>query len=153
MCKDIIKAIMKITNIPTKVKPEIFTLDISIDYSKTKTIYELKSIISKNLNIEFDSIFLYNADEDIERRKIYQNTDEIDKIQEILYKILKNSCNVCGSKATLITGDCNYCKCKYCNIHRLPESHKCACMNDIKKGSYNDNLNRVMNGKCVATMV
>ena len=144
---------MIITSIPTKTRPEVTSIPITVDYTTTKNIYDLKNVISKLLNIEIDTIFLYASDVSSNTRMIYQNIDEIEKIDEILYKILKNSCNVCGAKATMITGDCNFCKCKYCNIHRLPESHKCACIHSLKKESYIDNFTRVMSGKCVAAQI
>ena len=144
---------MIITTIPTKTRPDISSIPISIDYTITKNIYDLKTNISKVLNIEIDTIFLYTSNNPNDEKRIYQNTENIDKIEEIFYKILKNSCNLCGGKATMITGDCNFCKCKYCNIHRLPESHKCACIHTIKKDSFNDNYSRVMNGKCVAAQI
>ena len=144
---------MIITSIPTKTRPEITSIAIGIDYTITKNIYDLKTNISKLLNIEIDTIFLYTSNSPNDEKRICQNTENIDKIEEIFYKILKNSCNVCSVKATMITGDCNFCKCKYCNIHRLPESHKCACIQAIKKDSFNDNYSRVMNGKCVAAQI
>jgi predicted nucleic acid binding AN1-type Zn finger protein len=144
---------MIITNISTKTRPEITSIPISIDYTKTKNIYDLKIAISKVLKIDIDTIFLYRSNEQNEHKQIYQNIEEITDIHEIFYKIQKNSCNVCSAKATMIIGDCNFCKCKYCNIHRLPESHKCSCIQAIKKDSFNDNYSRVMNGKCVATQI
>ena len=144
---------MIITNIPTKTRPEITSIAIGVDYTITKNIYDLKTAISKVLNIEIDTIFLYTSNSQNDEKRICQNTENIDKIEEIFYKVLKNSCNVCSVKATMITGDCNFCKCKYCNIHRLPESHKCACIQAIKKESFNDNYSRVMNGKCVAAQI
>ena len=144
---------MIITSIATKTRPEVTSIPISIDYSKTKNIYDLKTAISKVLNIDIDTIFLYSTNEQNVDRHIYQNIEQINNINEIFYKVLKNSCNVCSAKATMITGDCNFCKCKYCNIHRLPETHKCACIQAIKKDSFNDNYSRVMNGKCVAAQI
>lgn len=144
---------MIITSIPTKTRPEITSIAIGVDYTITKNIYDLKTNISKILNIDIDTIFLYISNSPNDEKRICQNTENIDKIQQIFYKILKNSCNVCSVKAAMITGDCNFCKCKYCNIHRLPESHKCACIQAIKKDSFNDNYSRVMNGKCVAAQI
>ena len=144
---------MIITSIPTKTRPEINSLTITVDYTITKNIYDLKTMISKLLNIDIDTIFLYNSSIAIDTRRIYQNIDMIENIEEIFYKILKNSCNVCGAKSTMIIGDCNFCKCKYCNLHRLPESHRCACIHTVKKDSYTENFNRVMNGKCVAAQI
>jgi hypothetical protein len=144
---------MIITNITTKTRPEVTSISISVDYTTTKNIYHLKTQISNLLKIDLDTIFLYNSSIANDERRIYQNIDLIENIDEIFYKILKNSCNECGAKATMITGDCNFCKCKYCNLHRLPESHKCACLHTIKKDSYNENFNRVMNGKCVAAQI
>lgn len=144
---------MIITSIPTKTRPEITSLTITVDYASTKNIFELKTLISNLLKIDIDTIFLYHSNNVNDVKRIYQNLDEIDKIDEIFYKILKNSCNVCGAKATMIIGDCNFCKCKYCNLHRLPESHGCACIHTVKKDSYNENFSRVMNGKCVAAQI
>jgi len=142
---------MIITSISTKTIPEVTSITMEVDYVTTKNIYDLKIVISKHLGIEIDSIFLYTASESSAR--IYQNKEYIENIDEIFYKKLKNSCNVCGTKATIITGDCAYCKCKYCNAHRLPETHKCACIHAVKHESFNDNYTRVMNGKCVAAQI
>jgi predicted nucleic acid binding AN1-type Zn finger protein len=144
---------MIITNIATKTRPEVTSIPITVDYINTKNIYQLKTEISNLLKIDLDTIFLYNSSIANDTRRIYQNMDLIENIDEIFYKILKNSCNECGAKATMITGDCNFCKCKYCNLHRLPESHKCACIHTLKKDSYNENFTRVMNGKCVAAQI
>jgi|688.fasta_scaffold641171_2 hypothetical protein len=144
---------MIITSIPTKTRPEITSLTLTVDYATTKNIFELKTLISNLLKIDIDTIFLYTSNISNDEKRICQNKDEIEKLEEIFYKILKNSCNVCGGKATIITGDCNFCKCKYCNTHRLPESHGCACIHTLKKDSYNDNFSRVMNGKCVAAQI
>jgi len=144
---------MIITSIPTKTTPDITSFPIDLDY-KVSSIYDLKIVISKVLGIDIDSIFLYSTNDSSAR--IYQNKEDIEKIDEIheiFYKKLKNACSVCASKATMITGDCSYCKCKYCNLHRLPETHKCACIHIIKTDSYNDNYKRVMNGKCVAAQI
>lgn len=144
---------MIITNIPTKTRPEITSLPITVDFDTTKNIFDLKTHISKLLKIDIDTIFLYTTNISNDEKRLCQNTDHIEKIEEIFYKILKNSCNVCGAKATMITGDCNFCQCKYCNMHRLPESHACPCIHALKKDSYNDNFSRVMNGKCVAAQI
>ena len=140
---------MLFNSIPTKLSPEIeiYSIDIS---NEIRTFYELKTFISKHWNINIDSLFFYDTNVN---GRIYHNSENINNISEVYYKKLKNACNICASKATMITGDCSFCLCKYCNLHRLPETHKCACMNKLKKDSYTDNYNRVMNGKCVAAQI
>ena len=142
---------MIITSIPTKSIPEVTSITMVVDYVTTKNIYDLKIVISKLLGIGIEDVFLYT--ENNSSARIYQNKEYIENIYEIFYKKLKNSCNVCAAKATIITGDCSYCKCKYCNAHRLPETHKCACIHDVKHESFNDNYTRVMSGKCVAAQI
>lgn len=141
---------MLFVSIPTKLSPEIENYNIDIDTKEIRTFYELKTFISKYWNINIDSLFFYDTNVN---GRIYQNHENIDNIENIYYKKLKNACNVCGSKSTIITGDCSFCLCKYCNLHRLPESHKCVCINKLKKDSFNDNYSRVMNGKCVAAQI
>ena len=142
---------MIITSIPTKTIPEVTSITISVNYVTTKNIYDLKIVISKLLGIGIEDVFLYTGSDSSAR--IYHNKEYIENIDEIFYKKLKNSCNVCAAKATIITGDCCYCKCKYCNAHRLPETHKCACIHAVKHESFNDNYTRVMSGKCVAAQI
>lgn len=44
----------------------------------------------------------------------------------------KTTCFDCKKKIGLLGFECNYCHNKYCSLHRLPEDHKCTCMNDLQ---------------------
>ena len=55
----------------------------------------------------------------------------------------------CTNRAVLITGDCRYCKNHYCNTHRLPESHTCPNMVDVRSRAIERNTAAVMAGKTV----
>jgi hypothetical protein len=124
---------------------KIIDLDCPIN-----SIYELKSVLSTKLLIDIDSLFLYDG---LDNGSLYQNNDDVRDITVVYYRRLGNACNVCAKKSVMITGDCNYCKCKYCNVHRLPESHSCPRLNDCRKTQFNINHEKVMNGKCVSSIL
>ena len=39
----------------------------------------------------------------------------------------------CNKKTSKIIGDCNYCNNKFCDKHRLPESHNCTKLDECCK--------------------
>ena len=49
----------------------------------------------------------------------------------------------CHLKAVLITGDCKYCKLKFCNKHRLPESHYCENLQSCKDAHFQKNKEKL----------
>ena len=59
----------------------------------------------------------------------------------------------CKRKCALFIGDCNYCKCKYCDVHRLPEVHLCANMQQCKDTHFQRNQDKLLAEKCVAPKV
>lgn len=109
---------------------------------------EIVSLQEKKYN--YSDIFIYNKDtnEHYENNKIITDTLNI-----FYYKILFNKCSICIKPAIKITGDCSYCKYKFCNIHRLPEYHQCISLNECKLKSYEENYKKVISQKCVATQL
>ena len=132
----------------------ILTIDNvnNIDELKKK-LYDL---LNKSYNIElkkkinYNDIFIFNKD----TNEYYENNKIItDKLNNFYYKILFNKCSICMKPAIKITGDCYYCNYKFCNIHRLPEYHQCISINECKLKSYEENYQKIISQKCVATQL
>ena len=71
-------------------------------------------------------------------------------------KPIKNGrCNydTCSKKTAKIIGDCRYCSNKFCESHRLPESHSCTCYDKVRCESKNILKNKLMNEKCVGVKI
>ena len=113
-------------------------------------IYSLKKLISEKKKINIDEIHILKVDSGLE---CYDNNDFISCDMTLHIKIIKNRCSVCLKKSATIVGDCQYCLCKYCLNHRLPEVHKCPEMDSCRKESFDKNYNTVISQKCVATMI
>ena len=124
-----------------KDKSIIFT------FENVKTIYELKKNLSEKIKMPIGEIFIYNTETP---NLHYENSVNITEVmQTFYYKTISNRCSICAKKSTMITGDCIYCLCHYCNIHRLPEEHACPCLEKCKSASFQENYNRVISQKCV----
>jgi len=54
----------------------------------------------------------------------------------------------CSKKPLSGLGDCKYCSGKYCAVHRLPEQHSCANLQDCKNASFNKNKEKLLSEKC-----
>jgi hypothetical protein len=113
------------------------------------SIIDIKNFLSeKNKNV-IGQIFIF----DFENPTVhYENYYKI-TANKYYFKILNNKCACCLKKSTMITGDCKYCSCSYCNIHRLPESHCCIGLEKCKTDSFQDNYNKTINGKCVKSQI
>jgi predicted nucleic acid binding AN1-type Zn finger protein len=57
----------------------------------------------------------------------------------------------CAKRVVLIIGDCKYCENRYCEFHRIPESHQCTNMEACRKKSFEQNQARVMSEKTNAS--
>ena len=78
---------------------------------------------------------------------LLQNSVTIDDIKTMVNEERKKY--ICKNRPVLITGDCSYCKKKYCNKHRLPEDHQCTDMASCKEESFNKNKSKLLDGKCI----
>lgn len=123
------------------------TLTYNID--DILSIYNIKKFLSEKTKNAIGQIFIF----DFENPAIhYENYVKI-TAEKYYYKILTNKCASCLKKSTMITGDCKYCSCHYCNIHRLPESHCCIGLDKCKSDSFQDNYAKTINGKCVKSQI
>ena len=59
----------------------------------------------------------------------------------------------CGKKFASIIGDCKFCDCKFCLIHRLPESHNCTKLDECCKIAKENNEIKLMEEKCIASKI
>ena len=81
----------------------------------------------EKINNPIGQIFIF----DLENPTTYYENYVKITAEKYYYKILTNKCACCLKKSTMITGDCKYCSCNYCNIHRLPEVHKCPFYKEL----------------------
>lgn len=125
--------------------------NITYKFENNKNIYELKKKLAEKIKIPIGDIFIYNIETPNLHYENFVNITE--DMNTFYYKIISNRCSVCSKKSTMITGDCNYCLCHYCNIHRLPENHTCPCLEKCKLDSYQENYNRVINQRCVTEQI
>jgi ubiquitin len=63
------------------------------------------------------------------------------------------NCDGCNDKIVKIVGMCKYCNMGYCSKHRLPESHLCSNMIQVKQASHDRLAGKLMGEKCVASKV
>ena len=124
---------------------------LSYTFNNITNIFELKKVLAEKTNKQVGDIFIYS----VEIPNInYENHNKISNDNDkFYYKILSNRCACCVKKSTMITGDCKYCSCHYCNVHRLPESHCCIGLDKCKSDSFQDNYNKTINGKCVKSQI
>ena len=124
---------------------------LSYTFNNITNIFVLKKVLADKINKQVGEIFIYS----IEIPNInYENHNKISNNNDkFYYKILSNRCACCVKKSTMITGDCKYCSCHYCNIHRLPEIHACPCLEKCKSTSFQENYNRVISQKCVLEQI
>ncbi len=113
-------------------------------------IYHLKKDLSGKLGKELSNIFIYSTEES---KTPIQNLSNFEDGITLYAKIAKNRCATCMGVATFGIGDCIYCKCNYCNTHRLPESHKCPRLENCKKESFDANFKHVISQKCVISQI
>lgn len=110
---------------------------------------DLKEKIKEILKIPLKKQIIYYNNLEIIDLPISQEENE-----NIILKLVKknksqNKCNhtECNEKISII-GDCKWCSHKYCNQHRLPETHCCTNFNDCKKASFNKNADLLNGSKC-----
>lgn len=113
------------------------------------SIIDIKKLLSEKIQKNIEQIFIFDFENPILH---YENYIKITN-NKYYYKILTNKCACCLKKSTMITGDCKYCSCNYCNIHRLPESHCCIGLDKCKSDSFQENYVKTINGKCVKSQI
>lgn len=113
-------------------------------------IYQLKQYLSEKLGKELGNVFIYSTEES---KTPLQNLYNFDDGSCLYAKTAKNRCSICMGIATFGIGDCVYCKCNYCNTHRLPESHKCPKLENCRKESFDANFKQVISQKCVISQI
>jgi hypothetical protein len=123
----------------------------SVIYNITNinNIFDIKKYLSEKTQNPIGQIFIFDFENPITYYESYVKITA----EKYYYKILTNKCASCLKKSTMITGDCKYCSCHYCNIHRLPESHCCVGLDKCKSDSFQDNYTKTINGKCVKSQI
>jgi len=135
---------VKIISFP---KDNVETLTYNID--NMSSIYDIKKFLLEKTKYPIGQIFIFDFENPSTH---YENYIKI-TAEKYYYKILTNKCANCLKKSTMITGDCKYCSCHYCNIHRLPESHCCIGLEKCRSDSFQDNYTKTIAGKCVKSQI
>ena len=132
-----------------KNTPDSTVIQLSLPIRVYDVIVSLASV----KQITISSVFIYTSPES--EKHIDSSTSwEIDTYPlKLYYNIIQNRCASCYKRAAPIIGDCSFCLSKYCAIHRLPESHSCACINQCKQQLYEKNRDILMSQKCVASQI
>jgi hypothetical protein len=117
--------------------------------TNVNNIIDIKKILYEKLKNPIGQIFIFDFEDST---KYYENYVKI-TTDKYYYKILTNKCACCLKKSIMITGDCKYCSCNYCNIHRLPESHCCVGIEKCKSDSFQDNYVKTIAGKCIKSQI
>ena len=131
------------------------TTSISLVDEQPIRVYDIKAALASNLkNTHISTLFLYTSP-DSEKHLDASIVWDIHHHSIVYYNIIKhtNRCAVCYKRAAPIIGDCSFCQSKFCAMHRLPESHTCACMNQCKQQQYESNRDTLMRNKCVASQI
>ncbi len=128
-------------------KDNVETLTYNID--NMSSIYDIKKFLLEKTKNAIGQIFIFDFENPSTH---YENYIKI-TVEKYYYKILTNKCASCLKKSTMITGDCKYCSCHYCNIHRLPESHCCIGLEKCRSDSFQDNYTKTIAGKCVKSQI
>ncbi len=117
--------------------------------TNVNNIIDIKKVLSEKIKNPIGQIFIFDFEDSTIH---YENYVKI-TTDKYYYKILTNKCACCLRKSTIITGDCKYCSCNYCNIHRLPESHCCIGLDKCKSDSFQENYTKTIAGKCVKSQI
>jgi predicted nucleic acid binding AN1-type Zn finger protein len=128
------------------------TTSISFLDEQPIRVFDIKLALTSNLqNIHISTLFLYSSPESEKHLDALTLWDTQQSI--VYYNIIQNRCATCFKRAAPLIGDCNFCMSKFCAMHRLPESHTCACMNQCKQQQYETNRDTLMRNKCVASQI
>jgi predicted nucleic acid binding AN1-type Zn finger protein len=128
------------------------TTSISFLDEQSIRVYDIKLALTSNLqNIHISTLFLYSSPESEKHLDASTLWDTQQSI--VYYNIVQNRCATCFKRAAPLIGDCNFCMSKFCAMHRLPESHTCACINQCKQQQYESNRDTLMRNKCVASQI
>ena len=67
----------------------------------------------------------------------------------------KNRCAIqnCNQRVVELIGDCKWCKNKFCQTHRLPETHACSGLRECKQQAFDTNANSLNKMKCVGSKI
>ena len=61
--------------------------------------------------------------------------------------VQKCSFSECNKKILSIAVDCDKCHQFFCATHRMPESHSCSLLDNIKKEAFQNNLENLQKNK------
>jgi hypothetical protein len=115
-------------------------------------VYDIKVALASALqNTHISTLFIYTSPESEKHLDASSLWDTQQSI--VYYNSIQNRCTTCFKRAAPLIGDCNFCMSKFCAMHRLPESHTCACMNQCKQQQYETNRDTLMRNKCVASQI
>ncbi len=128
------------------------TTSILVDRTHPIRVYDIKVSLALILaNTHISTLFLYTT---IDAEKHFDASIIWDTHQTaVYYTSIQNRCATCYKRAAPLIGDCSFCLSKFCAMHRLPESHTCACMNQCKQQQYDANRDTLMRNKCVASQI
>lgn len=128
------------------------TTSISLVDEQSIRVYDIKVALSSTLqNTHISTLFIYTSPESEKHLDASSLWDVQQSI--VYYNSIQNRCTTCLKRAAPLIGDCNFCMSKFCAMHRLPESHTCACMNQCRKQQYEINRDTLMRNKCVASQI
>jgi ubiquitin/predicted nucleic acid binding AN1-type Zn finger protein len=138
-------------------------LDLEMD--QVTTVQDLKERIHKQHGIDMANHSLVYNESTLNNENIKTITPE-SEVRLITNlkggKGLKSKCQLpgCNDKIVKIIGQCKYyyhlyryCNLGYCGKHRLPESHDCENMLQVRQKSHDQLVGKLLNEKCVASKV
>lgn len=115
-------------------------------------VYDIKVALASALqNTHISTLFLYTStstEKHLDASYLWDTQQPV-----VYYNSIQNRCATCLKRAAPLIGDCNFCMSKFCAMHRLPESHMCACMSQCKQQQYETNRDTLMRNKCVASQI
>jgi hypothetical protein len=128
------------------------TTSISLIDNQPIRVYDIKVALASALqNTHISTLFLYTStstEKHLDASYLWDTQQPV-----VYYNSIQNRCATCFKRAAPLIGDCNFCMSKFCAMHRLPESHICACMSQCKQQQYETNRDTLMRNKCVASQI